>query len=116
VLHDKEQAMSDGVKLPDFNVLVALHQHDPEAFESFRRHLLREAVDYAPVMHRPALEKLLSRIETARASAATPMEAVLIASRMMQDSMNQLMTTWEQAQHAVAGLQASLLIERARAR
>ncbi len=108
--------MNDGVRLPDFNVLVALHQHDPEAFEAFRRHLLREAVDYAPVIHRPALEKLLTRIETARESAATPMEAVLIASRMMQDSMNELMTTWEHAQQAVAGLQASLLIERVRNR
>ena len=49
--------------LPDFDVLVALYRHDPEAFEDFRRHVLREAVDCAPACHRPALERLLESIE-----------------------------------------------------
>lgn len=106
--------MSQGIRLPDFDVLVALYQHDPEAFEEFRRHLLREAVDGAPEGHRPSLEKLLTRIEEERAEAKTPMDALRSASHMMQESVAQLRDGWEQARAAAAGLQAALLIEKAR--
>lgn len=102
--------------LPDFDVLVALHQHDPQALEDFRRHALREAVDYAPLEHRASLEQLLKQIETARATAASPVEAASIAFRMMQDSVSRLNDGWEQAKEAVAGLQANLIIERLRNR
>jgi hypothetical protein len=114
--YEKELAMSLGIQLPDFDVLMALHQRDPEAFEEFRRRLLREAVEYAPPVHHPALERLLRRIEEARKTAATPMEAALIASRMMQESLSMLHNTWEEALHAVAGLQTALLIERMRSK
>ncbi|OWW22398.1 DUF3135 domain-containing protein [Noviherbaspirillum denitrificans] len=100
--------------LPDFDVLVALYRHDPAALEDFRRHMLREAVDEAPLHHRPALERLLEQIETARAHAATPVEAAAIAFRMMQESVGRLHNSWEQALEAAAGLQAALLIERLR--
>ncbi|RJG04705.1 DUF3135 domain-containing protein [Noviherbaspirillum cavernae] len=106
--------MSMEIRLPDFNALMALHQQDPAAFEEFRRHLLRDALDGAPPVHHAALEQLLARIEAARDNAATPMEAVLAASRMMQDSMGELLTTWEQARHAVAGLQAATILQRLR--
>jgi hypothetical protein len=100
--------------LPDFDVLVALHRHDPEAFEAFRRHVLREAIDFAPPVHRASLEHLMRQIESARAAASTPMEAATAAFRMMQDSVMRLQGGWEQALHAVAGLQAALVIERVR--
>lgn len=102
------------VTMPDFDTLVSLHQQDPEALEMFRRHLLREAVDSAPPEQRPALEKLLERIEVARSSAATPIEAAGIAFRMMRDSVNELNATWDQAMQEMAHLQTSLLIERLR--
>lgn len=100
--------------LPDFDVLVALYRHDPDALEDFRRHMLREAVDEAPVHHRASLERLLERIETARASAATPVDAAVIAFRMMQDSVARLQDNWGQALEAAAGLHAALIIERLR--
>lgn len=106
--------MSLGPRLPEFDVLVALHQHDPAAFEAFRRHLLREAVDFAPPEQRPALESLLDRIEVERAKARTPMEALLGAARMMHDSVKQLNSGWDRAREAVAGLQTAIVIERAR--
>ncbi|MEO6353578.1 MAG: DUF3135 domain-containing protein [Oxalobacteraceae bacterium] len=102
------------IRLPDFDMLVSLHRDDPEAFESYRRHLLREVVDSAPPAQRPALELLLNQIEIARADAATPMDAAIIAFGMMQDSVNQLHNFWQQTQQAVAGLQTSLLINRVR--
>ncbi|TFW09638.1 DUF3135 domain-containing protein [Oxalobacteraceae bacterium OM1] len=106
--------MHPGPRLPEFDVLVALHQHDPEAFEAFRRHVLKEAVDFAPADQRPALEALLLRIEEERAKASTPMEAVLGATRMMQESVQRLNEGWDQAREAVAGLHAALVIERVR--
>jgi hypothetical protein len=102
------------VHLPDFNVLLALHQHDPEALEAFRRHILREAVDDTPAAHRPALEQLLARIEAARTAALSPEDALLTAFSMMHESMSRLHAAWEDAAHTVAELQTSLLIERLR--
>lgn len=107
--------MSGGIRLPEFDVLVALHQHEPEAFEAFRRNMLRQAVDVAPPAHRPALEQLLHRIEEERAAAVTPLEAATKAMRMMADSVGRLHGAWDQAREAVAGLQAALIIERLRA-
>jgi hypothetical protein len=106
--------MSMGIRLPDFDVLVALYQHEPEAFEAFRRYVLREAVDYAPPEQRPALEQLLHRIDETRDAAATPLEAAAAASRMMQESVNRLGDAWEQARQAAAELQTAILLERLR--
>jgi hypothetical protein len=102
------------INLPDFDVLVALHRHDPDAFESFRRHVLRQAIDFAPPVHRASLEQLVVQIENARTEATSPIEAAATAFRMMQDSVMQLQDGWTQALHAVAGLQADLVIERVR--
>jgi hypothetical protein len=106
--------MSSGLRLPNFDVLVALHQHEPEAFEAFRRHMLRQAVDVAPPVHRPALEQLLPRIEEERATAVTPFDAAAKAMRMMVESVERLHDAWDQAREAVAGLQATIIIERLR--
>lgn len=100
--------------LPDFDVLVALYKHDPEAFEDFRRHVLREAVDNAPLRHRPTLEKLLTSIEEARSRAATPEEAAALAAQMLQESTRRLSNAWSDAYEVVAGLQTALVIERLR--
>ena len=102
------------VEIPDFNVLVALHQHDPDAFEDFRRHLLQESVNNAPIAHRPTLERLLSRIEAVRATAENPVDAARIAFDLMHDSVKGLNYHWEQALEAVTALQTTLLIERVR--
>ena len=106
--------MSTNNPLPDFDVLVALYKHDPGAFEDFRRHVLREAVDNAPLQHRHTLEKLLISIEEARNRAATPMEAATLAVQMLQESARRLSNAWSDAHEAVAGLQAKLVIERLR--
>jgi phosphotransferase system glucose/maltose/N-acetylglucosamine-specific IIC component len=101
-------------RLPDFDTLVALHRESPEAFERLRRKLLLEAVEAAPIQHRPTLENVLVRIEAARDTAATPMEAAVIASRMMHESVVSLATAWKQAQSRLAGLQTAMLIDRCR--
>jgi hypothetical protein len=106
--------MDDSVRLPDFDTLVALYSNSPEAFERLRRQLLSDAVEAAPVRHRLALAKVLVRIEEARSTAATPMEAALVASRMMHESLGALAVAWNQAQSRLASLQADLLIERCR--
>jgi len=106
--------MSTQSPLPDFDVLVALYKHDPEAFEDFRRHVLRQAIDSAPLQHRASLEKLLISIEEARSRVGTPMEAAALASQMMQESVRRLCDAWADAYEAAAGLQANLIIERLR--
>lgn len=102
------------INLPDFEVLVALYRHDPDALEDFRRHTLRKAVDYAPLEHRASLEKLLDQIDASRETATSPEDAALIAFGMMQESAVRLQDGWEQARDAVAGLQTAIIIERVR--
>lgn len=102
------------VRLPDFDMLAALHRQDPEALEIFRKRLLREAVDTAPAAHRPSLEQLLARIEDARNAASSPLEAAATAFRMMCESVERLQDGWEQALQSAAELQTALLIERLR--
>jgi len=101
---------------PDFDALVRLHRHDPHAFEEMRRTMLRAAVDAAPPEHRPALEQLLARIESARADAASPADAAHDAFQMMCESVERLHDAWDSARHAAAELQAAYLIEQARMR
>jgi hypothetical protein len=108
--------MSLGTRLPDFDVLMKLYKEDPEAFEAFRKRLLIDAVGRAPREHQPALELVLKQIEAARDVAATPIESMLLAFKMMQDSLMQLRSSWEKAHYALAGLQTSLVIERLRKR
>lgn len=102
------------VRLPDFDMLAALHRQDPAALDIFRKQLLRDAVDAAPAAHRPSLEQLLVRIEEARSSASTPVEAAASAFRMMCESVERLHEGWEQALQSLAELQAAVLIERLR--
>ncbi|TCS34722.1 uncharacterized protein DUF3135 [Paucimonas lemoignei] len=100
--------------IPDFDMLVSLHEHDPEAFEALRRHLLWDAVRAAPVEHQPSLERLLARIEATRASAGSPAQAANQAFEMMAESLKELRESWHQACHSLSELQARLLIERVR--
>jgi hypothetical protein len=98
--------------LPDFDALVALNQRDPAAFDELRKQLLDDAVNSAPEYHRPALKRVLERIEATRESSATPMEAAVAASRLMQESLGTLLVCWKQAQFRMSGLQATTLIDR----
>jgi len=102
------------IRLPEFDMLAALHQDDPEALEIFRRRVLREAVDSAPATYRPSLERLLTRIEAAHQAAATPMEAAAVAFRMMGESVERLHDGWEQVREAVAELQTAALLAQLR--
>ncbi|MEO8600136.1 MAG: DUF3135 domain-containing protein [bacterium] len=106
--------MQLAIQLPDFDMLTSLYRDDPEAFEAFRHHVLREVVDAAPPSQRPTLELLLNHLDAVRAEAATPLEATIIAFRMMQNSVWQLHTLWEQTQEAVAGLQTAVIIAQVR--
>ncbi len=106
--------MMQRIRFPDFDTLVALHQDDAQAFEAFRRHLLNDAVDCAPPSRRPALRQLVRRMDMASSSAATPLEASAIAFEMMRQSLHELQSAWQQAQHACAALQTGLLLEKIR--
>ncbi|MEO8407710.1 MAG: DUF3135 domain-containing protein [Oxalobacteraceae bacterium] len=101
-------------RFPDFDMMMSLYRDDPQAFEAFRRHVLREAVDAAPPDQRPALELLIGRLDAARLGAATPMEAALVAFRMMQESVGQLHIVWRQTRQIVVGLETSMLMVRLR--
>jgi len=100
--------------IPDFDMLVQLHQHDREAFEALRRHLLRDAINAAPAVQRPGLERLVARIDATRASAGTPEQAAGMAFEMMAESLKELRQSWNQVCEALSELQTRLLIERVR--
>lgn len=99
--------------VPDFDMLLKLHQQDPEAFEALRSHLLQNAIDAAPPERRTSLERLLVRINAER-SCATSQQAAVQAFRMMADSLQELRISWHQACHAISELQTQLLLQRLR--
>ena len=107
--------MNTDVKLPDFDTLSRLFREDPAAFESFRRHLLQQAVDEAPRRHRPALEELLLCIEANRQRAATPADAAVGAFQMMRQSVSQLNAAWQLGLQSLAQLQSDALLKKLRA-
>lgn len=107
--------MNTDAKLPDFDTLSRLYKEDPAAFDTFRRHLLRQAIDEAPRRHRPALEELLLCIEANRQRAATPAEAALGAFQMMRQSVGQLNAAWQLGLQSIAQLQADALLKKMRA-
>lgn len=108
--------MSIDAKLPDFDTLSRLYREDPAAFEAFRRHVLRQAVDEAPRRHRPALEELLLCIESNRQRAATPADAALGAFQMMRHSVTQLNAAWQLGLRSMAQLQSEALMQKLRSR
>jgi len=108
--------MGTDAKLPDFDTLSRLYQEDPGAFDTFRRQLLRQAVDEAPRRHRPALEELLLCIEANRQRATSPAEAASSAFQMMRQSVNQLNAAWQLGLQSVAQLQADALMLKLRTR
>lgn len=98
--------------IPDFDMLVKLHQQDPQAFEAFRCHLLQDALEAAPVARRASLKLLLGRMEASRAACATPQQAAGMAFAMMAESLQELRDSWQQAFHALSELQTRLLLEK----
>lgn len=106
--------MDSNARFPDFDMLMALYQDDPEAFEAFRSHLLHDAVHAAPPGQRPALELLVGRLDAARMNAGTPIEAAMAAFRMMQESVAQLHVIWSQTRRVVVGMETALLMTRMR--
>jgi len=106
--------MNTDARLPDFDTLSRLYKEDPEAFESYRRHLLRQAVDEAPQRHRPALEELLLCMEANRQRAASPTEAAYGAFQMMRQSVGQLNAAWQLGLKSIAQLQTDVLMTRLR--
>ena len=106
--------MSIDAKLPDFDTLSRLYKEDPAAFEAFRRHLLRQAVDEAPRRQRPALEELLLCIEANRQRADPPADAALGAFQMMRHSVTQLNAAWQLGLQSMAQLQSEVLMQKLR--
>ena len=106
--------MSPIKKLPTFDMLVALHKQNPDAYEEFRRDLLRSCIDEAPESHQPGLELLYQRIETVRATARAPLEAAASASRLMIDSCLTLRQALGDLVDATAAMQTVLILEKFR--
>lgn len=103
--------MRTNVKLPKFDTLVALYRKDPAAYDDFRKKFLDDEIAAASPQHRAALQHTLSRIERARETAKTPLEAATAAYTMMCESAVQLKAEIGKLHYLTAGMQASIIIE-----
>lgn len=104
--------MTSHPKLPDFDTLMKMFQQDPDAFETFRKQLLAAAVAECPLQHKDSVQKTLMRIERARQAATTPLDALVFASRLMRDSLNELNDALHRLQYELADLQSLLVLDR----
>lgn len=98
--------------VPDFDTLMHMFQQDPEDYEMFRKRLLDEAIAESPVQYQKNLQYILMRIEIARQTATTPLEALAYATRLMQESLEELNDALDCLQHELTGLQSLLVLER----
>lgn len=106
--------MNASIQLPDFDTLLALHRSDPAAYEALRSSLLQKCVAEAPREQQPALERLIMRMEDARAGAATPLEAAVAASRMMIDSVEAMRNELTHLLEGTAARQTAILMDKLR--
>lgn len=75
----------------NFDQWNALHEVDPEAFETKREAALRQVIDSREDDEsRLLLEQTLFRIEMTRRTAKSPLQAALMASNLMWESFGKL--------------------------
>ena len=103
-----EMGLSD--QLPDFDVLMALHQKNPEMYEHFRRQVLHGFIARAPALHQPALNRLLAPLEAIRSDATTPLAAAATAFKLMNESFAQLQAPMEMLANELAGVQTDMVL------
>lgn len=99
-------------RLPDFDTLMKLSRQDPNAYETFRTQLLADAIADCPPRHQKSMQQVLMRIEMARQAASTPLEALVFATRLMGESMNELNSALHQLQDELANLHGLLVLDR----
>lgn len=104
--------MHSSPKIPDFDTLRQLFQQDPEAFETFRKRMLDDAVARCPAWYRQNMQHVLMRIEIARQAASTPLESLAYATRLMCESLDELNDALHQLQQELTDLQSLLVLKR----
>ena len=77
-------------KIPSFDTLLMLAEHDPKQLEKIRRHLSERIIDSAPEYLRPRLRGLQFRIDATRRRAKNPLDACIQLSGMMFESLEEL--------------------------
>jgi exonuclease VII small subunit len=100
--------------LPSFDEMLALHQKDPAALAELRNKLIGDAIAEAPAHLRSNLEHLVFRMDRARESADTPLEAAEAAARLMTESSERLHSALDHLQDACAGHQADDVLRKMR--
>ncbi len=70
----------------DFDEAMELARTDPEAFEQYRKDIIRILINRAPERNRRQLRCLQWRIDQERKRASNPIDACLKLYRMMWDS------------------------------
>lgn len=75
-------------------------------------HLLREAIDSALPVHRPALEALLDQINRDRLAVDTPANSLQTSIQQLFAVMQELETAWSAVPESVAEWEAAALIAR----
>ena len=79
------------IRLPAFDVLVAMARNDPEGLETLRRSLTEAVIDAARTEHtKNRLKGLQFRVDMERKRASTPLGATIRISEMMCRSLADL--------------------------
>ena len=73
--------------LIDFDHWSTLARSDPEAFEALRTRVIDEAINRAPERSQARLRCLQWKLDQIRDTAASPLSACVLMSRMMWDSV-----------------------------
>ncbi len=77
-------------KMPDFDTLVKIAQHDPDQLETIRHRLAASTISSAPKPLQQRLRGLQFQIDSTRHTSKTPLAACIRISAMMHESFSEL--------------------------
>ena len=92
----------------EFEDWANLYKTDPEAFEMRRGAALEAYIQQAPEENRQRLEQTLFRIEMARKTSKSPLQAAINASKLMWESYGKLRDQVEEVAVEVKSYQGSV--------
>lgn len=78
------------MQLPPFDELKNLADHNPDALEALRQHLIEKTINSAGEDFRRRLRGLQFQIDMERQRASNPLSACLRMSRMMHERLQQM--------------------------
>ena len=112
----KGRRVNNPSEMPDFDLLLSVFRIDHMSDEARRHALLQQCIDEAAPAQRPALARLIARIDEARSSELPPIPAAIASTRRMLEQAAALNGELAHLAEETAAWQMHALLKKLRVR